>query len=243
MLDSPQTGVYRNSGTRDDKRNPPSGAVLSISQNPWIMGSGKMTGSLPWWPTVVDCVGVMNVHAKTSQKRKSPRRKWRGLAGDLYSLFRSLLDIHLYLRGKSFRICRERENPMGWIINADVGTPEFRSSVLPGFGGPATGPAGFWSLHRLPTPWTSIHKRNLIREGRSLHYSETRMTRVVGFVCLCHDMIYLPSHEVVQDDIRDFICRITLWFLCWIFILDIFWDALSHVFFLYTFSSCSITKL
>lgn len=102
MLDSPQTGVHRNSGTRDDKRNPLSGAVLSILQNPWTMSSGKMTGSLPWWRPVVDCVGVMNVHAKTIQKKKknSPQRKWRGLAGDLYSLFRSLLDVYLYLRGR-----------------------------------------------------------------------------------------------------------------------------------------------
>ncbi|KAJ9490881.1 hypothetical protein VN97_g2345 [Penicillium thymicola] len=73
----PQTGVHRNSGTRDDKRNPPSGAVLSISQNPWTMSFGKMTGSFALMAAGCGLRGSHECACQDhSKKRIRPGGKW-----------------------------------------------------------------------------------------------------------------------------------------------------------------------
>lgn len=75
-----------------------------------------------------------------------------------------------------FRIFRKRENYMRWIINADVGSTEFRYFCA------ASGV--FWWAD----PWgfdcstgfqpLNFHAQAKSRERRSLYHSEIRMTRV-----------------------------------------------------------------
>jgi hypothetical protein len=148
---SPLTGVRRESGTRNNKRNPPLGAVLSIAQNPWAMRSAKMTGSSPW-PTVVD-----GSHECACQDlvKKSPQRRWRRLAGDLCSLFRSpvrYLPIgrHLESAGKEGKKLNNQER-----MSALPDSVHF--VLFPGghFGGPGLCPALHSLLHTPELIFTS----------------------------------------------------------------------------------------